>query len=94
MEQKMQQKETKEVAERTGGDPFIIGSMISIPLSWYYFYVEGNRERGLFVGLWAPTLLALGSYFRQIRMSEMMEQESFTVVRRVQDMLKEFLGEQ
>jgi len=29
-------------------------------MSWYYFFGKKDRERGIFVGLWAPTFLALG----------------------------------
>ena len=84
MAQQMQQERSKEAAERTGRDPFVIAALVSIPLSWYFFFGKGDRERGLLIGLWAPTLLAFGSYFRQARMHEMMEESSSSLVSRVQ----------
>jgi len=89
MASKMQSDETEQAAKRTGRDPFVIGSILSIPLSWYYFFAEGDRERGIFVGLWAPTLLAFGSYFRQARMNEMMQQDTSDIVGRLQQMMRE-----
>lgn len=89
MASKMQSDKNEQAAKRTGRDPFVLGSMLSIPLSWYYFFVKGDRERGIFVGLWAPTLLAIGSYFRQARMNEMMQSDSSDIVGRVQRMMRE-----
>ena len=37
----------------------------SVLYSWYRFYVRGDKEGGIFVGLWAPTLLAASSYLQQ-----------------------------
>ncbi|WP_243838030.1 hypothetical protein [Halobacterium sp. R2-5] len=89
MASKMQSDKSEQAAKKTGRDPFVLGSMISIPLSWYYFFVKGDRQRGLFVGLWAPTLLAIGSYFRQARMNEMMQEGPGDIVGRVQRMVRE-----
>jgi hypothetical protein len=38
---------------------YVGGTLISILLS-LYLYVSGRRETGIFVGLWAPTVLNLG----------------------------------
>lgn len=38
---------------------YIGGTLISILISLYLF-VSGRRESGIFVGLWAPTVLNLG----------------------------------
>jgi predicted PurR-regulated permease PerM len=40
-------------------DIYIGGTLISILISLYLF-VSGKRETGIFVGLWAPTVLQLG----------------------------------
>ena len=84
MAQQMQKERSREAAERTGRDPFVLASLASIPLAWYYFFGKQDRERGIFVGLWAPTLMAFGSYFRQTRMREMLERDSGSLVSRVQ----------
>lgn len=62
-----------EAAEETGMDPAVIGAAASVALSWYYFFVQGDREKGLFVGLWPPTIFAFVSYFKQTRMAQRME---------------------
>ena len=38
---------------------YVGGTLLSILLS-LYLYTSGKRETGLFVGLWAPTVLNLG----------------------------------
>jgi hypothetical protein len=53
--------------------PAFLASAASVGLSWYYFFVRGDRERGLFVGLWPPTILAFASYFNQRRMRRQLE---------------------
>lgn len=47
------------------GDPIATAAAGSVILSWFLFYIRGNKEHGLFVGLWAPTLLAGASYLQQ-----------------------------
>lgn len=47
------------------GDPIVALAAGSILLSWYEFYVKGDKQDGIFVGLWAPTLLAFASYLQQ-----------------------------
>jgi hypothetical protein len=43
----------------TGRGIYVGGTLLSILLSLYLF-VSGKRETGIFVGLWAPTILQLG----------------------------------
>ena len=38
---------------------YLGGTVLSILIS-LYLYTTGRRETGIFVGLWAPTLLNLG----------------------------------
>ncbi|NHN41605.1 hypothetical protein G9C85_08135 [Halorubellus sp. JP-L1] len=49
----------------TAGDPVATMAVGSVLYAWYKFYVKGDREGGIFVGLWAPTLLAAASYLQQ-----------------------------
>ena len=38
---------------------YLGGTLLSILLS-IYLYTSGKRQTGIFVGLWAPTVLSLG----------------------------------
>lgn len=62
-----------EAAEQTGTDPWVLASAGSVVLSWLLYFVAKRREAGLFVGLWAPTIFAFASYFKQTRMHDMMQ---------------------
>ena len=78
MSQTEQQPETRErpvmgAAQESTSDIAILASAASVLLSWHQFFVRGNRERGLFIGLWPPTILAFASYFNQKRMEQRME---------------------
>lgn len=79
-----------QVAEQTGSNPMVLASAASVVLSWFLFFVAKDRESGLFVGLWAPTLLAFGSYFRQTRMHRRLNQALGRegIVERVEQMVQ------
>ena len=62
-----------EATAETGTDPAVIASAASVVLSWYYFFIQGDRETGLFVGLWPPTIMAFASYFNQTRMADRLQ---------------------
>ena len=47
------------------GDPVALAAAASVLYSWYNFYVQEKEAYGIFVGLWAPTLLAAASYLQQ-----------------------------
>ena len=58
----------EEMIEKTPmsmGDPVVALAAGSVLFSWYQFYVKGDTENGIFVGLWAPTLLAASNYIQQ-----------------------------
>lgn len=57
-----------DVADSTpvsAGDPIAVAAVASVLFSWYNFYVRGEKQTGIFVGLWAPTMLAAASYLQQ-----------------------------
>lgn len=85
MAREHQQRETVEAAEQATTDPAVIASAASVMLSWYFFFVKGDRQRGIFVGLWPPTFLAFASYLEQKRMSERMNR---AVGRRLMDRIE------
>lgn len=67
-----QEQEAMEAASETTTDPAIVGAGAAVLLSWHQYFLRGNREMGLFVGLWPPTILAFASYFRQTNMYDRM----------------------
>ena len=71
--QQRERRELAEAAEGTTTDPAILASGASVAMSLYAFFIRGNRETGIFLGLWAPTILAFASYFEQTRMGRKME---------------------
>lgn len=42
-----------------GKEVYVAGAVLSIVIS-FVLYLSGRREAGIFVGLWAPTILLLG----------------------------------
>lgn len=67
------QQATLETAQKSGMHPAVIASAASVILSWYFFFVKGDQNRGIFVGLWPPTFLAFASYFEQARIHNKIE---------------------
>lgn len=67
MPSKSQQRRSKGTAERAGTDTWTVASAASVALALYVFFVSKDREMGVFVGLWAPTILAFASYLKQQR---------------------------
>ncbi|RKD97109.1 hypothetical protein [Halopiger aswanensis] len=71
-EQEMSGEAAEEVGEQAMG-PAFLASAASVALSWYYFFLRGETERGLFVGLWPPTILAFASYFNQRKIRQQLD---------------------
>ncbi len=72
------QKTTGETAQQSpearGADLALIASGASVLLAWHQFYFKGNKTRGLFIGLWPPTILAFGSYLNQQAILDTLEE--------------------
>ncbi|ELY65642.1 hypothetical protein [Natronococcus jeotgali] len=54
-----------EETPMSSGDPVSVMAALSVAYSWYLFYLKEDKVAGLFVGLWAPTLLGAAAYFQQ-----------------------------
>lgn len=90
MQNQSQMQETREASKRTAIDPIVWAAGASVLLSWAVFYGKGDKEQGLFIGLWPPTLLAFASYFRQNQMKESIENRGASgIVRRVQQAIEQ-----
>lgn len=73
MAQQREKEAAKDVGKRTGRDPVVVAAFGSVLLAWYQFYVQGNKEHGIFIGLWPPTLLAFSNAIRINNISRKME---------------------
>ena len=49
---------------------FIVAAGLSFLLSVYLWFVVGDKEQGSFVGLWVPSILALGALLTHSRKEE------------------------
>lgn len=66
-------KESAKSAFDPVSEPVVLAAIASIAFSWYQFYVRGNKVHGIFVGLWAPTLLGAAGYLKQLRITEKLD---------------------
>ncbi|HET7323668.1 MAG TPA: hypothetical protein VFJ06_04995 [Halococcus sp.] len=48
----------------------------SIAYALYLFYVQGKSQQGIFVGLWAPTILGLANHLEQTDLPEEIEEQA------------------
>jgi len=71
-EQDVTEKQPAEMGQDAMG-PAFVASAASVGLALYYYFVRGERQLGMFVGLWPPTILAFASYFNQRKMSRQLE---------------------
>jgi hypothetical protein len=49
---------------------FVVAAGLSFLLSVYLWFVVGDKEQGSFVGLWVPSILALGALLTHSRKEE------------------------
>lgn len=59
-----QMLETAAENKETTMSPTVLAAGFSLVLSLYYFFVQGDKTRGIFVGLWPPTIFAFVDYFK------------------------------
>jgi hypothetical protein len=76
MVEQKEKEEVKELGRRTGRDPIVLAAASSVLLAWYQFYVRGNKEHGLFIGLWPPTMLAFSNAIRINDISQELESKT------------------
>lgn len=83
MVQQQETDEAKEIGMKTGRDPVVLAAAGSILLSWYQYYVRGNKEHALFIGLWAPTMLAFSNAVHIKEISRKLETRTETLLDRL-----------
>lgn len=92
-----QQRQTEEAIEatrETTTDPAVMAAGASVLLSWFHYFVRGNRDMGLFVGLWPPTILAFASYFEQTRMSDRLKRATGAGTTGIRESVQRMVGQQ
>lgn len=72
-ETKENAKESAESAFDPVSEPVVLAAAASVAFSWYLYYMKGDKVHGLFVGLWAPTLLGAANYFKNLRVAEKLD---------------------
>lgn len=67
----MVEREAFSFVETAPPQSFVYATLASIALSFGLF-ITGRRTAGIFVGLWAPTLISLGLFLKMMRQSRSM----------------------
>lgn len=70
----MSQQDTEPTDEASNAA--VIAAAMSVLYAWYVFYLQGKQRRGLFIGLWPPTILAFASFLEQTDMIQNMKEET------------------
>jgi hypothetical protein len=79
MAEQSEKTAAKKVGRQTGRDPIVVAAAGSVLLAWYQYYVRGNKEHGLFIGLWPPTMLAFSNALRLNDLSRETETKTTTL---------------
>lgn len=83
MADQQETEKAKEIGKRTGRDPVVIAAAASVVLAWYQYYIRGNKQHGLFIGLWPPTLLAFSNAIRINEISTKVESKTQNLIERL-----------
>jgi hypothetical protein len=67
---KIQAGDSSMSVHRLSKGLFLVAAGLSFLLSVYLWFVVGNKEQGIFVGLWVPSILMLGTFLTQARKEE------------------------
>lgn len=55
-----------EMMPEDSGAPYLAFSALgSVALALYEYYVRDNQQRGMFIGLWPPTMIGFAIYLKQ-----------------------------
>lgn len=83
MSQEKDTEDAREVGMGTERDPIVLAAAGSVLLAWYQFYIRGNKEAGLFIGLWPPTMLAFSNAIRINNIDQKMESSAMNFLERL-----------
>jgi hypothetical protein len=57
--------ESEMMPEGSGAPYFAFGALGSVLLTLYEYYLRENHQRGMFIGLWPPTMIGFAIYLSQ-----------------------------
>ncbi|GEM_PF-241917 len=80
----------EQSSEQRTGDIALIAAGASVLLAWYQFYLKENHTRGLFIGLWPPTILAFASVLNQRAMLDKLDRLLVGTTSRLETLFERF----
>jgi hypothetical protein len=57
--------ESETMPEESGAPYLAFSALGSVALALYEYYVRDNQQRGMFIGLWPPTMIGFAIYLKQ-----------------------------
>jgi hypothetical protein len=57
--------ESAAMPDESGAPYLAFGALGSVALALYEYYVRDNQQRGMFIGLWPPTMIGFAVYLAQ-----------------------------
>ncbi|HET7323003.1 MAG TPA: hypothetical protein VFJ06_01590 [Halococcus sp.] len=54
----------------------MVAAGLSTAYALYLFLLKGKKQQGIFVGLWAPTILGLANHMEQTDLPEEIEEQA------------------
>ncbi len=54
----------------TSSDLLFLGAAFASFLFSVFLWFTSSKEQGIFVGLWVPSIISLGLYFRMLQMNQ------------------------
>jgi hypothetical protein len=54
--------ESDTMPDESGAPYLAFGALGSVALALYEYYARGNKQRGMFIGLWPPTMIGFAIY--------------------------------
>jgi hypothetical protein len=57
--------ESEMMPEESGAPYLAFGALGSVLLALYEYYLRDNHQRGMFIGLWSPTMIGFAIYLNQ-----------------------------
>jgi hypothetical protein len=57
--------ESETMSEESAAPYLAFGALGSVALALYEYYIRDNQQRGMFIGLWPPTMIGFAIYLKQ-----------------------------